>query len=216
MKPFNAISLSLAVHRQWDSGGRPLFSCSAFEERSSLCLMNRIARRSALCLSAALLLAAGGCVSTDYSSVWNQGTSGGALSVGIAGEWEGTWTSVMMKSSGRLRCRVRPPAGGSGNWDFHFWFTSEGQEGDYHVICPVRQSGAVYTFSGAGEVAGHGVYQHSGRISGNTFRVSYRSEHDHGTFLLSRPTGASATRGYAAPRRNPVNNSVTRTKRYRR
>ncbi|HUF63904.1 MAG TPA: hypothetical protein VMN36_17630 [Verrucomicrobiales bacterium] len=181
--------------------------------------MDWIARRGALGLCGALVLGAGGCVSTDYSSGGSQTASGGAYSVGIAGEWEGTWSSEVMKARDRLRCTVRPPARGSGNWEFHFRFTSEGQEGDYHVICPVRQSGAEYTFSGEGKVAGHGTYRHQGRISGNTFRVTYQSEHDHGTFLLTRAGGAAGRWSYGTPRRNPASpasNSLTRTKRYRR
>ena len=141
----------------------------------------------------ALLLLAGCCSTFDQDfDAARPGlkSSNGPGAVGMPGAWEGTWTSSGGHEGG-LRCIVTTRNDTTVETRYHatygwflFWFSFE-----YSLPVTVERDGAGWKFHGNAVLdswVGGGPYEYEGRVEGDEFNATYRSEDDHGVFKMKR------------------------------
>lgn len=107
---------------------------------------------------------------------------------GIAGRWEGTWTSDASGHKDKLRCLLTPISEETYEARFHAKYRKVLSFG-YTATFTGRQTNDVFNFSGdadLGRLAG-GVYTYEGQISPVKFISTYKSKYDYGTFEMKRP-----------------------------
>ena len=128
-------------------------------------------------------------VTTGCSSFHREWRAAGKTDpVGIAGRWEGTWTSEASGHKDKLRCLLTPVSEGSYEARFHAKYRKVLSFG-YTATFTGRQTNDVFHFSGnadLGRLAG-GVYTYEGRVNPTQFFSTYKSKYDHGTFEMVRP-----------------------------
>jgi hypothetical protein len=111
-----------------------------------------------------------------------------SFQTGLAGRWEGTWSSDQNGHSGALRCLIEPINQESYRARFdstykqvlHFKST---------VLLNGRMTNDVFRFQGEAKLpwwAG-GIYNYDGGVTKNNFFSTYKNKYDHGTFQMTRP-----------------------------
>jgi hypothetical protein len=106
------------------------------------------------------------------------------------GPWLGTWVSEVNGHSGPLWCIVQPNLEDPGKYDFRYragWGVLK--FGDYTHTVPTKL-GKDGSLALSGEMklpGGLGIYQVKGKLTRETFSVTYQSASDHGTMSLKRP-----------------------------
>jgi hypothetical protein len=138
-----------------------------------------------------LLSFAGGC----YEARWSAAGKQPVPANGIEGRWAGTWRSDANGHAGGLRCIVSNVDRQSFTADFkatYAWVFSFSYQAAMRIRAAdaATRPGHVY-FAGEsdlGWLAG-GTYAYDGKVGPTEFFCAYRSEHDHGTFQMTRPGG---------------------------
>lgn len=153
-------------------------------------------------LSVATVLS-GGC-GIPYDCRWSAAGKTPAVTQGIEGRWQGTWTSDQGHAGG-LRCIITPAGDGTytadfrATWGWIFGFgyrmkiVARATDGELTAGGPhaaTTRPGVVY-FDGSadlGWLAG-GEYRYDGRAGTTTFFANYSSGADRGRFQMVRPGG---------------------------
>ena len=107
---------------------------------------------------------------------------------GIAGRWEGTWSSDENGHSGELRCLLEPISERSYRARFDSTYKKILHFKSEVVLDGVMTNG-VFSFEGEAKLpwwAG-GLYQYEGGVTRRKFFSTYKNKYDHGTFQMSRP-----------------------------
>ncbi len=116
----------------------------------------------------------------------------------IAGPWEGEWVSEATGHRGALRCIVTPlpdedgSLAAQGKQRYEAWFHATWAKvlsGTYRIELVTETKPDAVHFEGAadlGWLAG-GVYQTQGTATADVWQSTYRSQHDHGRFEMTRP-----------------------------
>lgn len=148
--------------------------------------MPAFAHRLCLGLLVALLLSS---CAADFRREWKAALRSGPQT-GVAGAWEGTWTSVATGHHGRLRCVVGPVKNAEGDRSFHYHATWGGiLSGAYRADHRVTAApGGTSLFKGQHLMpawAG-GLYTYEGSVRGDAFKAAYKCEADHGTYSMQR------------------------------
>ena len=114
----------------------------------------------------------------------------------VAGPWQGYWKSDVNGHTGDLRAVATPaaaatvPADGVGEgYQFRYHATwAKVLSGGYTSPHEVRRNRAGgYTVLAEKDIAFLGVYKSEGTIKGDKFESKYRSDSDHGVYVLQRP-----------------------------
>lgn len=139
-----------------------------------------------LLATAPLLLAVGCCGTFDRDF----DAARSPVGQGMPGAWEGTWASAGGHEGG-LRCIVTAKEANQVDTRYHatygwflFWFSFE-----YTVPVTIERDGAGWKFRGSAVLdswVGGGPYEYEGRVEGDEFNATYKSEDDHGVFKMKR------------------------------
>jgi hypothetical protein len=126
------------------------------------------------------------CTSPSFRKAWNSA----AESQGVAGKWQGQWSSAVNGHHGELQCVVTEPAQPGQPHQFFYRATwMRLLSGSYRAAHVVSRSNAdTWAFSGQHALpdwAG-GLYKYEGAINKDSFTASYRSALDQGTYKMSR------------------------------
>lgn len=113
----------------------------------------------------------------------------------VVGPWQGYWKSEVNGHTGKLRAVARPAAatvpvdGVGGRYQFRYHATwAKVLSGGYTSPHEVLSDGAGgYTLEAEKDIALLGVYKSEGTIKGDKFESKYRSDSDHGVYVLQRP-----------------------------
>ncbi len=136
------------------------------------------------------LLLTAGCCGTFDRDFDAARPSASVEQAGMPGAWEGTWSSAGGHEGG-LRCivtskeasRVETRYHATYGW-FIFWFSFE-----YAVPVTVERDDRGWKFHGNAVLdswIGGGPYEYEGRVDGDEFNATYKSEDDHGVFKMQR------------------------------
>ncbi len=137
-------------------------------------------------IALALVLLLSGC--SSFNKEWDSALKQPIPAQGLAGPWEGHWTSDASGHNDRLRCVITEESTNKYNANFHANYKKIFHFG-YTVPLEVRQDGETYNFSGEadlGKMAG-GVYTYAGHANGTNYFSTYSSKYDHGKFEMTRP-----------------------------
>ena len=132
-----------------------------------------------------LVVLSTGC-STIHHYRWRTAGEVSEAEAGLAGRWEGTWTSGTSDHGGKLRCIARPLEGNA--YDLHYWATWSIFSGTYRLKVRVNEEDRDFRFEGSknlGRWAG-GEYRFTGRVREDRFDAQYASENDQGEFAMKR------------------------------
>jgi len=147
--------------------------------------------------AAALAMLSSGC--STFHRDWRAATATPPPAKDISGPWEGSWLSDVNGHHGRLRCVVSRLD--KGRYRAHYRATywkifRFGYTADLQVAQP---SSDTFRFRGEADLGwwGGGVYHYDGQATPTNFFSTYKSEHDHGRFEMTRPRkpGAAAQVG---------------------
>jgi hypothetical protein len=135
----------------------------------------------------ALLLCAVG-AGCSFNRDWKRAAGAPIGTNEIRGAWIGHWRSDANSHYGQLRCILTPHSTDSymARFRARFWKIFAAS---YAVPLTVTTTNDGYTFKGSANLGalGGGLYTYEGSITPGSFQSTYRSKHDHGTFLLRRP-----------------------------
>src|ERR1043166_2612283 len=157
-----------------------------------IALAVRTAGRAAVrFIALALGLAAAGC--SSFERAWRQAevTDGGTNT--IVGRWSGSWNSEVTHHHDQLRCVITPQTNNILSARFHakykklFRFSFS-----YTVPLAVQLKEGIFYFEGEADLGWYagGMYRYQGSASRTNFFSTYQCKYDHGTFQMTRPTGA--------------------------
>jgi hypothetical protein len=138
------------------------------------------------------LLLAAGCSSFDRDWEAARPRLGQSLlSGGLAGCWEGTWHSDANGHEGGLRCIItrKEDSGFDARYDASYDWCIFGFTFEYTVPVTAERDGSSLKFHGSAElgcwIAG-GLYEYEGRVEGDDYSATYKSNEDHGVFKMKR------------------------------
>jgi len=149
-----------------------------------------------LCSLATLLLSS--CTNPGFNSAYRQSVADYKAADSkpkISGPWEGYWLSDVNGHTGKLRALAKPAAptvpidGAGGRYTFRYHATwAKVLSGGYTSPHEVRGDGeGGYVVEAEKDIALLGVYKSEGTIKGDKFESTYRSDGDHGVYVLQRP-----------------------------
>ena len=132
---------------------------------------------------AALLLT--GC--SSFNKEWKAATQA-TSHAGVDGPWQGEWRSDKNNHHGELRCVLTQTSPTSFRAHYRAKFFKIFRY-TYAATLNGRETNGVVALQGSadlGKLAG-GVYTYEGMVTTNSFTSSYKSRHDHGKYVMSRP-----------------------------
>ena len=145
------------------------------------------APRGVVVCAAALAMVTSGC--STFRREWKAATAKPPPAKDISGPWEGSWRSDVNGHHGRLRCVVSRLDGGRYRARYKATYWKIFRFG-YTVVLQVAQpSSDTFRFRGEADLGwwGGGVYHYDGHATPMNFFSTYKSEHDHGSFEMTRP-----------------------------
>jgi hypothetical protein len=107
----------------------------------------------------------------------------------LVGRWEGKWVSEQNGHNGKLRAIAKRVDETTYRIDYDATFLKLMRFGYGMPLTVTRKPDGTMSFEGQedlGPIAG-GVYRYNGSADGRTFRSTYQSKADHGTFDMVRP-----------------------------
>jgi hypothetical protein len=124
----------------------------------------------------------------SFNRDWRRVASSPTPQNDIAGPWIGHWRSDVNGHNGQLRSIVtaHAPNAYMAHYRARFWKIFAAS---YSVPLSVTNMDGEFRFSGTSNLGalGGGLYNYEGSASPAAFQSTYRSKHDHGTFVLRRP-----------------------------
>jgi len=132
-----------------------------------------------------LLCVGAGCT---FSRDWTKAGAYPAHTNDVSGRWIGHWRSDANGHYGQLRCILTQHSTNAYMARFRARFWKVFATG-YSVPLTLTATNAHYLFEGQADlgVLGGGVYTYNGTVTPLAMESTYKSKHDHGTFVLRRP-----------------------------
>jgi hypothetical protein len=148
--------------------------------------IGRLKRHAEALLGVVIVALLCGC--SSFNREWKAAGKSPMPTNSITGRWEGRWLSHENGHNGALRCLINESSEGSYEAYFRATYLKVARF-SYKVPLMVTSSNDGWHFTGEenlGVMAG-GIYRYVGSASVTNFDSTYRSKHDHGVFLMTRP-----------------------------